>query len=118
MALVAVWLIVLAPTASRTLAAIGPSGHGAAHASMAGMHHHDMSHMDMPMSPQGHDDCDAACGYCTLFAQQPALGGSFFVGHVPPVAGHVPAALPPGRSGPAARLVHAPARGPPLVVTA
>lgn len=116
MALVAVWLIVLAPTASRTLAATAMPAH--AHASMAGMHHHGMGHMDMPASPQGHEDCDAACGYCTLFAQQPALGGSFFVGHVPPVTRHVLASLPSGRAGPAARVVHAPARGPPFVVTA
>lgn len=119
MALVAVWLIVLAPTASRTLAAAGMPGHvHTAHASMAGMHHHGMDSMEMPATPQGHEDCGAACGYCTLFAQQPALGGSFFVGHVLPVAGHVLAVLPAPHAELAGRIVHAPARGPPFVVTA
>jgi hypothetical protein len=118
MALVAVWLVVLAPTASRTLAAMAPPAHAHGHASMAGMHHHGMRHTEMPAAPQGHDDCDAACGYCTLFAQQPALGGGFFVGHVPPVAGHAIAVARIDASGPATPAIHAPARGPPFVVHA
>jgi hypothetical protein len=104
MALVAVWLTVLAPTASRTAQVFVFPDLGAWCESAPGEHRGN-----------GHEtrDTDAACGYCTLFAQQPALAGSFFIGHVQ--ASSAPAqAMPPAvRHGPAPLTIHASPRGPP-----
>ncbi|MET0935062.1 MAG: DUF2946 family protein [Luteibacter sp.] len=116
MALVAVWLTVLAPTVSRTAAAafvfpdLGAWCEGVAGSHHAGNADHGERHADR--------DDNAACGYCTLFAQNPSLGGAFVVPHVPVVAGRVePRALPAaGRL--AAALRHTPARGPPVVAHA
>jgi hypothetical protein len=104
MALVAVWLTALAPTVSRTAATFVFPDLGAWCESVPTDHH-----------GSGHDaqEADAACGYCTLFAQQPALAGTFFIGHVLPAATPIPAMLPAIRAGPAPLVVHAPPRGPP-----
>lgn len=113
MALVATWLIVLAPTTSRALGTMAMHAHAHASAPMAGMHHHDMDHASMPEAPRNGGDCDAACGYCTLFAQQPAMAGGVFVGHALEPLNHMPGAAPAGRAAPSIPLIHAPARGPP-----
>ncbi|WP_429200211.1 DUF2946 family protein [Luteibacter sp. W1I16] len=106
MALVAVWLTALAPTVSRTAEVFVFPDLGAWCESAPGEHHGD-----------GHDTrdagLDAACGYCTLFTQQPALAGSFFIGHVhvPPVPS--PAMSPAVLHGVALLTAHASPRGPP-----
>ena len=110
MAIIAVWLTALAPTVSRALPSpfLFPDLGAWCEASPAD--HHGMALHD--------EDAGAACGYCTLFAQSPLLGGSFFIGHVLPQPGYVPATLPVARSAaPVARL-HAPPRGPPVVAHA
>lgn len=109
MAIVAVWLTVLAPTVSRSLPAFAFPDLGAWCESVPAAHH-DMG--------ADHQDVDAACGYCTLFAQMPALGGSFFVGHALPLAGHVDSTLPTQRSTPTIGRHHAPPRGPPVAAYA
>lgn len=112
MALVATWLIVLAPTTSRALGAMAMPTHMHASASMPGMHHHGMDHASMPEAPRSDGDCDA-CGYCTLFAQQPAMAGGVFIAHALAPLKHAPGTVPAPCAGPPVRLVHAPARGPP-----
>ncbi|WP_448099385.1 DUF2946 family protein [Luteibacter yeojuensis] len=104
MALVAVWLTALVPTVSRTADVFVFPDLGAWCESSPGEHHGD-----------GHDarDTDAACGYCTLFAQQPALAGSFFIGHVQVPSVPVPAMSPAVRHGVAPLTAHASPRGPP-----
>lgn len=104
MVLVAVWLTALAPTVSRTATTFVFPDLGAWCESVRADHH-----------GSGHEaqEADAACGYCTLFAQQPALAAMFFVPDVLPVATQVPVALPGIRAGPAAQIIHSPPRGPP-----
>jgi len=114
MALVAVWLTALVPTVSRSMpAAPAFPDLGAWCEASPGDHHRSMSAHDMDAMQDG-----AACGYCTLFAQTPALGGSFFVAHVLPVPG-TPAPARPSRpaTGSIARY-HAPPRGPPAAAYA
>lgn len=134
MALVAVWLTALAPTVSRTVEWLAfpdlgawcetmPASHqGMSHGDMpdSEMDHAAMGHVGMGHAAGGHDACepDAACGYCTLFAQLPAVAGAVFIGHPLFVVPHVPAPLPEIRAGPAVALVHAPPRGPPVVAHA
>jgi hypothetical protein len=105
MALIAVWLTALAPTVSRTVEASFVFPDLGAWCESAPRDHHGSGHEGL--------EADAACGYCTLFAQQPALTGSFFIGYALPLIAPVPAALPAIRAGPARFPVHAPARGPP-----
>jgi len=107
MAIVAVWFTVLAPTVSRTLPAFAFPDLGAWCEATAAAHHDGGG---------DHRDADAACGYCTLFAQTPALAGGFFVGPVAHVAARVVAAVPrrPGAASPP--CLHAPPRGPPVAV--
>jgi hypothetical protein len=109
MAIVAVWLTVLAPTVSRSLPVFALPDLGAWCEGMPSAHH-DMG--------GDHQDADGACGYCTLFAQTPALGGSFFVGHVLPLAAQVNATLPALRTAPSVVRHHAPPRGPPVAAYA
>lgn len=109
MAIVAVWLTVLAPTVSRSLPAFAFPDLGAWCESAPAAHHD---------TGGDHQDADAACGYCTLFAQAPALGGSFFVGHVLPLAGRSDATLPSLRAAPSVVRHHAPPRGPPVAAYA
>ncbi|MDQ0009165.1 hypothetical protein J2T07_001342 [Luteibacter jiangsuensis] len=104
MALVAVWLTALAPTVSRTAEAFVFPDLGAWCESSPG-NHHDSGHETR--------DTDAACGYCTLFAQQPALAGSFFIGHVRVPAAPTPPMPPVVHAGPAPLTAHASPRGPP-----
>lgn len=131
MALVAVWLTVLAPTVSRGIAWASFPDLGAwcqpspapMHAGMShgGMAHAAMSHATMVhrgMSDHDACDTDAACGYCTLFAQQPALGGAVFVGHPALATVEVPIALPALRAGSARPALHAPSQGPPFIAHA
>ncbi|SEM51266.1 Protein of unknown function [Luteibacter sp. UNCMF331Sha3.1] len=132
MALVAVWLTALVPTVSRTVdwlafpdlgawcEAMPASHHGMSHGDMDDMDHDTMPHAAMGHATGGHDACDpdAACGYCTLFAQLPAVAGAVFVGHPLLAVLHVPAPLPSIRAGPTVALVHAPPRGPPAVAHA
>ncbi|KAF1006305.1 MAG: hypothetical protein GAK28_02616 [Luteibacter sp.] len=108
MALVAVWLTVLAPTVSRTAAFEFPDL--GAWCEPVGHHHDD--------APAHHDDGDAACGYCTLFSGTPSLGGGTFATGVAYLAPSVVAAGPvPSRAITATSLlIHA--RGPPVVATA
>ncbi|WP_175472924.1 DUF2946 family protein [Luteibacter sp. 329MFSha] len=124
MALVAVWLTALVPTVSRTVEwlafpDLGPwcESRTTAHGGMSheGMDHAPMGHMATPSSHGGHEACDpdAACGYCTLFAQQPAMAGTVFIGHPLLAILHMPAPLPAIRAGPAIHTIHAPPRGPP-----
>jgi hypothetical protein len=111
MALVAVWLTVLAPTVSRTAAAafVFPEL-GAWCEAAPGSHHGD---------PGGHvDDGDAACGYCTLFAHTPALGSSFFIGHVLPLPGPDGARVNVAGARAPVAVHHASPRGPPVVAHA
>lgn len=113
MAIVAVWLTVLAPTVSRTLPAFAFPDLGAWCDSGAVTAHH-------AMPGHGHDlggDQDA-CGYCALFAQTPALGGGFFVAQLLPLAGYVDATLPARRAAPSLVRHHAPTRGPPVAAHA
>jgi hypothetical protein len=104
MALVAVWLTALAPTVSRTAEAFAFPDLGAWCESAPGDHH-----------GRGHEtaDADAACGYCTLFAQQPTLAGSFFIGHVHALSVPALAISTAVRHGPAPLTIHASPRGPP-----
>lgn len=105
MAIVAVWLTVLAPTVSRALPAFAfpdlgawcDSGHD-----RGGEHH----------------DTGDACGYCALFAQTPVLGGGFFVAGLLPVPGYVDATLPARPGAPSRVRYHAPTRGPPVAAHA
>jgi hypothetical protein len=112
MALVAVWLTVLVPTVSRTAAAafVFPDLGAWCEASPAG--HHD--------SRGGHTDAGdtTACGYCTLFAQSPALGTSFFSGHVPPLPDDPRITLPATDASAGVAVHHASPRGPPVVAHA
>jgi len=129
MVLVAVWLTALVPTVSRTVDWLAVADLGAGCDTMPASHHgmshgemdHDaMSHAAMGHATGGHDACDpdAACGYCTLFAQLPAVAGAVFIGHPLLAVPHVPAPLPEIRAGPSVALVHAPPRGPPVVAHA
>jgi len=115
MALVAVWLTVLAPTTSRTLAALAVPDHPPGCEAMAEGHHHHEGHQDNA-AHLTHDD--EACAYCTLFAQQPAVGGTFFMGSVLPMAAPAPVARLAVDARPARPITHAPARGPPSVAFA
>jgi hypothetical protein len=114
MALVAVWLTVLAPSVSRTVSApvVFPDLGAWCEASPAD--HHDTT--------TGHDaDAPAdgaACGYCTLFAQMPALGTAFYVDQTLPLAVHVAAVLPPTRAHVPVAILYAPPRGPPVAAHA
>jgi hypothetical protein len=114
MALVAVWLTVLAPSVSRTVSATAAFPDLGAWCETIPTSHHGAA--------SGHDDAatddGAACGYCTLFAQMPALGTVFFIGHVLPLPGPVAARLPPDRSYVPVAILHAPTRGPPVVAHA
>jgi hypothetical protein len=114
MALVAVWLTVLAPSVSRTVSAAFVFPDLGAWCETSPAAHHDTA--------TGHDT-DApgdgsACGYCTLFAQMPALGASFHVGHVLPLPGYVPASLPVTHAHVLVAILHAPPRGPPVAAYA
>jgi hypothetical protein len=98
MALVAVWLTVLAPSVSRTVSAafVFPDLGAWCEGSSNG-HHGTTTGHDTDAVSDG-----AACGYCTLFAQMPALGTD-----LPVVRAHVPVAI-----------LHAPPRGPPVAAHA
>lgn len=115
MALVAVWLTVLAPTTSRALAALATPDHPPGCEAMAEGHHHHEAHQEKD-AHLNHDD--EACGYCTLFAQQPAVGATFFLGGVLPIAAPAPAIQRAVATRPARPVTHAPARGPPSVAFA
>ena len=110
MALVAVWLTVLAPTVSRTAAAAFALPDLGAWCEPVGHHHED--------GASAHTDEDAACGYCTLFASTPTLGGGAFVAGVPFIAGPVKTAGPPLPRAATASFFPTHPRGPPVVVTA
>lgn len=114
MALVAVWLTVLAPSVSRTVSAafVFPDL-GAWCEAIPSDHHGAATGHDADAPGDG-----AACGYCTLFAQMPALGTAFFVGHILPLPGDVPAGLPALRAHVRVAILHAPPRGPPVVAHA
>lgn len=77
MAIVAVWLTALAPTASRINAWTFPDL--GAWCEPGAAPHHDGG-------AQGHDDGDAACGYCTLFTHSPGMAGALHAGAVPRLA--------------------------------
>lgn len=110
MAAFAVWIAVLAPTISRTAeACVFPEltamcGHVAA----GHEHHHH--------GGGGHDEGDEACGYCTLFASTPSLGGTLFVHGVAFVAAPPPATRPATRGFHRVAFLLPPSRGPPVVV--
>jgi len=109
MALVAVWLTVLAPSVSRTVsAALVFPDLGAWCEASPGDHHAGATGHDADAPGDG-----AACGYCTLFAQMPALGSAFHVGHALPSPARIPAALPPTRAHVPVAILYAPPRGPP-----
>ena len=114
MALVAVWLTVLAPSVSRTVSAafvfpdLGAWCEGAPRD-----HHRAMANHDTDAMGDG-----AACGYCTLFAQTPALGAVFYIGHALPSSGYVAADLPVARAHVPVAILHAPPRGPPVATHA
>jgi hypothetical protein len=114
MALVAVWLTVLVPSVSRTVSAAFVFPDLGAWCETSPTGHHDAA--------TGHDERapadGAACGYCTLFAQMPALGTAFFVGHALPSPGEVPAVLPSTRAHVPVAILHAPPRGPPVAAHA
>jgi hypothetical protein len=114
MALFAVWLTVLAPSVSRTVSAAFAFPDLGAWCEAVPTDHHGMA--------SGHDaavpDDGSACGYCTLFAQTPALGSAFFIGHAVPVPGYVAAGLPVARAHVPVAILHAPPRGPPVVAHA
>ncbi|QWT19410.1 DUF2946 family protein [Bacillus sp. NP157] len=106
MALVAVWLAVLAPTVSRVTAFAFPDL-GAWCAPAEGHPH--------GTAMQGDDD---ACGYCTLYAQLPGLAASFHVGHVP-WPGDALASRPAGdRTFVPGTTIHVHPRGPPVLADA
>jgi len=107
MAIVAVWFTVLAPTVSRTLPAFAFPELGAWCEGTPATHHDG--------GADHHDaDADGACGYCTLFAQVPALGGSFFIGGVAHVAAHIDPVVPRPHDIASPSRFHAPPRGPPV----
>lgn len=114
MALVAVWLTVLAPSVSRTVSAAFVFPDLGAWCETTPTNHHDAA--------AGHDanaPADgAACGYCTLFAQMPALGATFHIGQVLPSPGYVTAELPAIRAHVPVAILHAPPRGPPVAAHA
>jgi hypothetical protein len=114
MALVAVWLTVLAPSVSRTMSAafVFPDL-GAWCEGLARDHHGAAATRDT--DAMGNGD---ACGYCTLFAQMPALGAAFFIGPPLPPPGYVPADLPVARAHVPVAVLHAPPRGPPVAAHA
>jgi hypothetical protein len=114
MALVAVWLTVLAPSVSRTVSAAFVFPDLGAWCEGAPLEHHGA--MDVHATDATGDG--AACGYCTLFAQTPALGATFYIGHALPSPGHVPADLPVVRADAPVSILHAPPRGPPVAAHA
>ena len=120
------WLLVAAPTVSRTLplwafadtgAWCEGHGQGGEHADMAGME--DMVGMsmpakpDMPGEPALHMD---QCGYCALLAHTPLLSGAFvallLAAPLPTVAPDMGATTP----WHAQPLLSAHPRGPPLTL--
>jgi len=114
MALVAVWLTVLAPPVSRSMSAAFVFPDLGAWCEGAPRNHHDTA-STQDKDATGHGD---ACGYCTLFAQMPALGAAFFIGHAVPPPGYVPADLPVARAHVPVAILHAPPRGPPAAAHA
>jgi hypothetical protein len=114
MALVAVWLTVLAPSVSRTVSAafVFPDLGAWCEGSSNG-HHGTTTGHDTDAVSDG-----AACGYCTLFAQMPALGPAFYIGHALPSPGYVAADLPVVRAHVPVAILHAPPRGPPVAAHA
>ncbi|WP_325470108.1 DUF2946 family protein [Luteibacter sp.] len=114
MALVAVWLTVLAPSVSRTVSAAFVFPDLGTWCEPVPADHHGAA--------RGHDadapGDDAACGYCTLFAQMPALGTAFHIGHALPSPGYVAATLPAARAHEPTAILHAPPRGPPVAAHA
>jgi hypothetical protein len=111
MAIVAVWFTVLVPTVSRTLPVVALSDLGAwCEGTPAAHHDRGGDHRDA--------DADGACGYCTLFAQMPALGGRFFIATVVPVAARLDPVVPRPHHVASPSRVHAPPRGPPVATYA
>jgi hypothetical protein len=107
MAIVAVWFTVLAPTVSRTIPRVALPDMGAWCEGMSATHHDRAGdHRDA--------DADGACGYCSLFAQMPALGGRFFIGHVAHVAARIDPVVPRPHDVASPARFHAPPRGPPV----
>ncbi|WP_052697749.1 DUF2946 family protein [Luteibacter yeojuensis] len=110
MALVAVWLTAFAPTVSRVSAFTFPDL-GAWCEPAATPHHHDGGHA-------GHDDGDAACGYCTLFTHSPGMAGGVHVGEVPRLAIEGGARAAPAHAFAPPAFFHTRPRGPPVAAHA
>jgi hypothetical protein len=114
MALVAVWLTVLAPSVSRTVSAAFVFPDLGAWCETSPSDHHGTT--------TGHDadtpGDGAVCGYCTLFAQMPALGTAFYTGHILPTPSYVVAVLPAAHARAPVSILHASPRGPPVAAHA
>lgn len=111
MAIVAVWLTALAPTVSRVSAFTFPDlGAWCEPATMA--HHHDGG------GHAGHDEGDAACGYCTLFTHSPGMAGGMQVGEVPRLAIDSAAHGAQARAFAPSAFFHTHPRGPPVAAHA
>lgn len=105
MAVLAVWLVALVPTASRTVQALTPPAAEAGCDHMMARHGHPGGAAPMDMD---------ACGYCTLFVQQAALPGTWFVPAWPVPVHPVVQPLPAASTRPTPALaLHAPPTGPP-----
>lgn len=109
LAIAALGLLLVAPTISRTLAALSPAAVVAVDgAAQDAGHDHTPTHHD-PVVPSGLD----ACAYCVLMSHSPVLTAALM-----PLLSIAPAALPATRfvtrAAPLARPLDVRPRGPPL----
>jgi hypothetical protein len=113
MAVLAIWLTVLAPVVSRAMPAESPFPDLGAWCEGGGL-----VDRHSPASPDQHADHLAKCGYCSLLNQQPGLAGVGFVATLPPLSVFVPAFTPVHREARTASPLAASPRGPPLFLDA
>jgi hypothetical protein len=111
MAVVAIWLTVLAPVVSRAMPAVSSFPDlGAWCEGSAGL-----VDRHAPAMPDQHADHMAQCGYCSLLSHEPGLSAVAYVAALRPSVAHA-FPLPPARHATRlASLLAAAPRGPPAV---
>ncbi len=120
LAMVAMWLTIVAPVVSQTLASHASMGEAASHASqMTHMGHgHASEHGHVPAEPPPDPDPMVFCGYCSLFYHTSVLPS---VDWQPRLPGPLPSrmlAAPVASSPFVPPLLSAAPRGPPVSVQA
>ncbi len=110
MAAFAVWVAVLAPTVSRTAQSCVFPELSALCGQVSAGHEHHHRH-----EGGHHDDGEGACGYCTLFARTPSLGGMVALHRMACVAAPPPDVRPVTPGFVTLAFPRPPSQGPPAV---